>query len=45
VRSLVVANNFLMARNAALAAELEHARGLVSPEFSRNKRTRRRSTG
>ena len=38
VRSLIVANNYL-------TKELEYAWQLVSPGYSRQKRTRRRSTG
>jgi len=38
VRSLVVANNYL-------TQELEYVWHLVSPGYSRQKRTRRRSTG
>jgi hypothetical protein len=45
VRSLVVANQFLLAQNEALSAELEEAWQLISPGFSRQKRTRRMRTG
>jgi hypothetical protein len=38
VRSLIVANNYL-------TQELEYVWHLVSPGYSRQKRTRRRSTG
>jgi hypothetical protein len=38
VRSLIVANNYL-------AQELEYVWHLVSPGYSRQKRTRRKSTG
>jgi hypothetical protein len=38
VRSLIVANNYL-------TQELEYAWQLVSPGYSRQKRTRRKSTG
>jgi hypothetical protein len=45
IRSLVVANNFLLAQNEALSAELESAWKHVSPGFSRQKRTRRMKSG
>jgi hypothetical protein len=38
VKSLIVANNYL-------SKELEYAWHLVSPGYSRQKRTRRKSTG
>ena len=38
IRSLIVANNYL-------TQELEYAWQLVSPGYSRQKRTRRKSTG
>jgi hypothetical protein len=45
IRSLVVANNFLLAQNEALSAELESAWKHVSPGFSRRKLTRRMKSG
>lgn len=45
IRSLVVANNFLLAQNEALSAELQVAWKWVSPGFTRHKRKRRMKTG
>ena len=45
VRSLVVANNFLIAQNAALTAELEHAWQWISPGYTRSKNKRRMKSG
>ena len=45
VRSLVVANNFLMMRNADLVKELDRVWGYVSPGFTRSTGQRRTKTG
>jgi hypothetical protein len=45
VRALVVANDFLIAQNSALSAELEYAWRQISPGFARSKRKRRIKSG
>lgn len=45
IRSLVVANNFLVAQNAALTAELDHAWKWISPGYTRSTNRRRMKTG
>ena len=45
VRSLVVANNFLLAQNQALSAELDYAWRWISPGYTRSTNKRRMRTG
>ena len=45
IRSLVVANNFLIEQNAALSTELDYAWKWVSPGYARSTNSRRMKTG
>lgn len=45
IRSLVVANNFLLAQNQALSAELDYAWKWISPGYTRSTNKRRMSSG
>lgn len=45
IRSLVVANNFLAAQNAALTTELDYAWKWISPGYTRSTNKRRMKTG
>ena len=45
VRSLVVANNFLLAQNQALSTELDYAWRWISPGYTRSTNKRRMRTG
>jgi len=45
VRSLVIANNFLLAQNQALSAELDYAWRWISPGYTRSTNRVRRRTG
>jgi hypothetical protein len=45
VRSLVVANNFLLAQNQALSQELDWAWHWVSPGYTRSTNRRRMKSG
>jgi hypothetical protein len=45
VRSLVVANNFLMEQNRVLSAELDYAWRWISPGYTRSTNKVRKCTG
>ena len=45
IRALVVANKFLIAQNASLGAELDHAWKWISPGYTRSTNRRRMKTG
>jgi hypothetical protein len=45
IRSLVVTNNFLLAQNEALSAELDYAWHWISPGYTRSTNRRRMKTG
>ena len=45
IRSLVVANNFLMAQNQVLSTELDYAWKWISPGYTRSANKRRMNTG
>ena len=45
IRSLVVANNFLLVQNEALSAELDYAWKWVSPGYTRSTQRRRMKSG
>ena len=45
IRSLVVANNFLLAQNQALSTELDYAWKWISPGYARSAGRRRMKSG
>jgi len=45
IRSLVVANNYLLAQNQALSTELDYAGRWISPGYTRSTNKRRMRTG
>ena len=45
IRALIVANDLLLERNAALVAELDHAWHWISPGYTRSTNRRRMKSG
>ena len=45
IRALIVANDLLLKRNAALVAELDHAWHWISPGYTRSTNRRRMKSG